>query len=62
MDRILIPDAFKLTARRLPGGSIVLRQCGDTQEHYIIIPPDYVRAVCQGIYDTAQEIMPHGAD
>jgi hypothetical protein len=62
MDHILIPDAFKLTARRLPGGSIVLRQSGDTQEHYIIIPPDYVKAVCQGIFDVAMEVVAHGAD
>ena len=51
----LIPDAFLLTARRLPSGTVVLVQDADEGQQTIIIPPQFVHAVCQGIYDVSIE-------
>ena len=51
----LIPDAFLLTAKRLPSGTVVLVQDADNGQQTIIIPPQFVAAVCQGIYDVSIE-------
>ena len=51
----LIPDAFLLTAKRLPSGTVVLVQDADKGQQTIIIPPQFVAAVCQGIYDVSIE-------
>lgn len=53
--RELIPDAFRLVAERLASGSVVLRQDADEGQAIIVIPSDYVRAVCQGIFEVANE-------
>lgn len=49
-ERELIPDAFRTTAHRLPSGSVVIVQDGDTGMQTIIVPAHYIKAFCEGVY------------
>lgn len=53
--RELVPDTFRIVAERLPSGNVVLRQDADSGEAIILIPRDYVRAVCEGIYHVSMD-------
>ena len=54
-DRELIPDAFRTTVKRLPGGTLVLTQFGDAGDQMLLIPDRYVKAVCEGLYHASLE-------
>lgn len=55
MERELIPDAFRTTVKRLPGGTLVLTQFGDAGDQMLLIPDRYVKAVCEGLYHASLE-------
>jgi hypothetical protein len=48
--RIIIPDAFQTTAERTPSGAVIIRQWGDAGDEIIIIPAEYVKRFCDGVY------------
>jgi len=55
IETILIPDAWLTTASRTATGSVVIKQAGDTGDSVIIIPPAYVKAFVQGVFDVSRQ-------
>ena len=53
--RELVPDTFRILARRLPTGTVVLCQPGERGDMIVMIPPQFVQAFCQGVYDVSME-------
>jgi hypothetical protein len=53
--RELIPDAFRTTVQRLPSGSVVITQSGDAGDQTVIVPPQYIKVFCDGVYQASKE-------